>query len=352
MDILNTLIFKNTLYQYISFSLFVILGILLMKLYRYVIKRFLRDLVNKSRIKFDDILLDAAEFPGMIFILAVFIYLGLKFLTLPDNLHTILDNSIKVVIILCSTWFALNLLDDIVEYYIQPIVEASETKFDDQLISPLRKLLKILIVILGILTALKTIGYDITALLAGLGIGGLAVALAAQDTIKNFIAGILIFVDKPFKIKDWIKFEGGEGIVEDIGVRSTKIRTFDDSLIVVPNTNLVNVNIENFSEMRKRRVLVYIGLTYDTPVEKIKKAKEIIREIIENHPGTLPPIRITFYRFNTYSLDIRVEYFVRNFGFDYYLNTIDEINFKIKEAFDRESIEMAFPTETIYIRRD
>ncbi|GBF35904.1 MscS family membrane protein [Methanofervidicoccus abyssi] len=352
MDILNTLIFKNTLYQYISFSLFVILGILLMKLYRYVIKRFLRDLVNKSRIKFDDILLDAAEFPGMIFILAASIYLGLKFLTLPDNLHTILDNSIKVVIILCSTWFALNLLDDIVEYYIQPIVEASETKFDDQLISPLRKLLKILIVILGILTALKTIGYDITALLAGLGIGGLAVALAAQDTIKNFIAGILIFVDKPFKIKDWIKFEGGEGIVEDIGVRSTKIRTFDDSLIVVPNTNLVNVNIENFSEMRKRRVLVYIGLTYDTPVEKIKKAKEIIREIIENHPGTLPPIRITFYRFNTYSLDIRVEYFVRNFGFDYYLNTIDEINFKIKEAFDRESIEMAFPTETIYIRRD
>jgi len=220
------------------------------------------------------------------------------------------------------------------------------------LLSPLKKLLKILIVILGILTALKTIGYDITALLAGLGIGGLAVALAAQDTIRNFIAGILIFVDKPFKIKDWIKFDGGEGIVEDIGVRSTKIRTFDDSLIVVPNTSLVNANIENFSEMRKRRVLVYIGLTYDTPVEKIKRAKEIIKEIIEAHPGTLPPIRITFYKFNTYSLDIRVEYFIRNFGFDYYLNTIDEINLKIKEAFDREGIEMAFPTETIYLKRD
>ncbi|AXI24655.1 mechanosensitive ion channel protein MscL [Methanofervidicoccus sp. A16] len=351
MEIPN-LFLHSTLYQYLVFVLFIILGVLLTKIYRYIIKRYLRDLVNKSRIKFDDILLDAAEFPGTIFIFTVCIYFGLKFLTLPYNLHILLDNSIKVVVILCFTWFALNLLDDIVEYYIQPIVEESETKFDDQLLSPLKKLLKILIVILGILTALKTIGYDITALLAGLGIGGLAVALAAQDTIRNFIAGILIFVDKPFKIKDWIKFEGGEGIVEDIGVRSTKIRTFDDSLIVVPNTSLVNANIENFSEMRKRRVLVYIGLTYDTPVEKIKRAKEIIKEIIEAHPGTLPPIRITFYKFNTYSLDIRVEYFIRNFGFDYYLNTIDEINLKIKEAFDREGIEMAFPTETIYLKRD
>ena len=352
LNLLNITYFNNTLYQYMVFFLFLILGILLTKIYRYITKRYVRGLVNKSKIKFDDILLDAAEFPGMILIFTVCIYLGSKFLTLPYNIYILLDNSIKVVVILCFTWFALNLLDDIVKYYIQPIVEESETKFDDQLLSPLRKLMKILILILGILTALNTIGYDITALLAGLGIGGLAVALAAQDTIKNFIAGILIFVDKPFRIKDWIKFEGGEGIVEDIGVRSTKIRTFDDSLIVVPNTALVNANIENFSEMRKRRVLVYIGLTYDTPVEKIKRAKEIIREIIEDHHGTLPPIRITFHRFNTYSLDIRVEYFIRNFGFDYYLNTVDEINLKIKEAFDREGIEMAFPTETIYIRRD
>ena len=355
MEVLNLLsitYYNNTLYQYTVFFLFLILGVLLTKIYLYIIKRYLRNLVNKSQIKFDDILLDAAEYPGMILIFTACVYLGLKFLTLPSNIQVLLDNAVKVIVILCFTWFAVNLLDDIVEYYIQPVVEESETKFDDQLLSPLRKLLKIIVVILGVLTALKTIGYDITALLAGLGIGGLAVALAAQDTIKNFIAGILIFVDKPFRIKDWIKFEGGEGIVEDIGVRSTKIRTFNDSLIVVPNTNLVNANIENFSAMRKRRVLIYIGLTYDTPVEKIERAKEILREIIEGHPGTLPPVRITFHRFNTYSLDLRVEYFIRNFGFDYYLNTVDEINLKIKEAFDREGIEMAFPTEVVYVKMD
>jgi len=351
LNLLDITYFNNTLYQYMVFFLFLILGILLMKIYRYVIKMYLRNLANKSKIKFDNILLDAIEFPGMILIFTACVYIGSKFLTLPYTFHTLFDNSIKVVVILCLTWFALNLLDDILKYYVQPIVEESETKFDDQLLSPLRKLMKILILILGILTALNTVGYDITAILAGLGIGGLAVALAAQDTIKNFIAGILIFVDKPFKIGDWIKFDGGEGIVEDIGVRSTKIRTFDDSLIIAPNTNLINANIENFSEMRKRRVVVYIGLTYDTPVEKIKRAKEIIREIIENHSGTLPPIRINFYRFNTYSLDIRVEYFIKNFGFDYYLNTVDEINLKIKEVFDREGIEMAFPTEVIYIQK-
>ncbi|MBW9221101.1 mechanosensitive ion channel family protein [Methanothermococcus sp. SCGC AD-155-M21] len=352
LELLSITYFGNTLYNYIMFLLYVFVGIILTKIYRYIIKNHVKKWIKNSKTKFDDIFLDAAQFPGMILILAGFIYFGLKFLILPYNIDIILDEAIKVIIILCGTWFALNFLDDTIEHYVVPIVEKSETKFDDQLISPLRKLLKILIVILGILTALNTIGYNITALLAGLGIGGLAVALAAQDTVKNFIAGILIFLDKPFKINDWIKFDGGEGIVEDIGIRSTKIRTFGDSLIIVPNANLLSANIENLSEMRKRRVLIDVGLTYDTSVEKLNKAKEIIKNIIDNHHSTLPPVRVTFNKFGSFSLDIRVEYFIRNFGFDYYLNTIDEINLKIKEEFERESIEMAFPTQTVYIKND
>ena len=140
--------------------------------------------------------------------------------------------------------------------------------------------------------------------------------------------------------------------MEDVGLRSTKIRTFWDSLIIVPNASLLDANIENFSEMRKRRVLINIGLTYDTSVEQLKRAKEIIRDIIENHKATLPPTRITFKEFGDYSLNFRVEYFVRNFGFDYYLDTIDEINMKIKEELEKEGIEMAFPTQTVYLKKD
>lgn len=352
MDILNITYFGNTLYNYIFFILFIIFGIIFGKLFNYVIKSHVKKLVGKTKTKFDDIVLDALELPIILLIFIGFFYLGLKFLVLPNTTHILLDEGIKIVVILCGTWFSINFIDDIIYYYIIPLVEKSETKFDDQIISPLRKLLKIIIIIAGFLMALKTAGYDITTLLTGLGIGGLAVALAAQDTVKNFIAGVLIFIDKPFKLHHWIKFEGGEGIVEDIGVRSTKIRTFGDSLIIVPNANLLSANIENFSEMRKRRVLMTIGLTYDTPMEKLKRAKEIIKDIIDNHKATLPPIRITFKEFGDFSLNIRVEYFIRNFGFDYYLDTIDEINMKIKEEFDKEGIEMAFPTQTVYLRKD
>ena len=352
MDILNITYFGNTLYNYIFFILFIIFGIIFGKLFNYVIKSHVKRLVGKTKTKFDDIVLDALELPIILLIFIGFFYLGLRFLVLPNNIHILLDESIKIVVILCGTWFSINFIDDIIYYYVMPLVEKSETKFDDQIISPLRKLLKIIIILAGFLMALETAGYDITTLLTGLGIGGLAVALAAQDTVKNFIAGVLIFIDKPFKLNHWIKFEGGEGIVEDIGVRSTKIRTFGDSLIIVPNANLLSANIENFSEMRKRRVLMTIGLTYDTPMEKLKRAKEIIKDIIDNHKATLPPIRITFKEFGDFSLNIRVEYFIRNFGFDYYLDTIDEINMKIKEEFDKEGIEMAFPTHTVYLRKD
>jgi MscS family membrane protein len=352
MDLLNATYFGNTLYNYIIFILFIIFGIVFGKLFNSIIKRYIKNLVGKTKTKFDDIILEALELPIILLIFVGFLYLGLKFLVLPSSIDILLNEAIKIVVILCGTWFAVNFVDDFIGHYIMPIVEKSETKFDDQVVSPLRKLLKIIIVIAGLLMALKTAGYDITTLLAGLGISGLAVALAAQDTVKNFIAGVLIFVDKPFKINHWIKFDGGEGIVEDIGIRSTKIRTFGDSLIIVPNANLLSANIENFSEMRKRRVLVTIGLTYDTSVEKLSKAKEIIKNIIDNHNATLPPIRITFEEFGDFSLNIRVEYFIRNFGFDYYLDTIDEINMKIKEEFEKEGIEMAFPTQTVYLKKD
>ncbi|AEH06014.1 mechanosensitive ion channel family protein [Methanothermococcus okinawensis] len=352
MDFLNITYFGNPFYAYIIFILFIVFGIIFGKLTNFIVKSYVKRIVGKTKTKFDDIVLNAIEHPIVILVFTGFLYFGLKFLVLPSAISILLNEAIKIVVILCMTWFAVNFVDDFINYYVIPAVEKSETKFDDQIVPPLRKLLKILIIIAGLLMGLETAGYDITTLLAGLGIGGLAVALAAQDTVKNFIAGVLIFMDKPFRLNHWIRFDGGEGIVEDVGVRSTKIRTFDDSLIIVPNANLLGANIENLSEMRKRRVLVNIGLTYDTSVEKINKAKEIIKNIIDEHNATLPPIRITFKEFGDFSLNIRVEYFIRNFGFDYYLNTIDEINMKIKEEFEKEGIEMAFPTQTVYVKKD
>ncbi|MEO2117987.1 MAG: mechanosensitive ion channel family protein [Methanocaldococcus sp.] len=345
-------IFGNNLYNIFIFVGFTLLGVIVGRLIDKIVKQYLKKIINNTKTKFDDILLDSIDIPIVVLIVILFFYFGLSFLSLPNYIINIISGGIKVVVVLSATYFAVKFIDGVFEHYLIPFTEKTETELDEHIIKPLKKIIKIIIIILGLLTALSSVGYDITALLAGLGVGGLALALAMQDTIENFIAGILILIDKPFSLGHWVKVKGAEGIVEEIGIRSTRIRTFDYTLITIPNSELLKSEIENLTVRDRRRVLMTIGLTYNTPVEKIKRAKEIIKEIVENHPATLPPYRVHFKEYGDWSLNLRVEYFVRNMGFDYYLNAIDNINLKIKEEFEKEGIEMAFPTYTVYLEKD
>jgi len=282
MTILDAIYLGNPLKNYILFLVFIFLGVFFGKLVRIITTKYLRALAGKTKTKFDDILLDALDMPLIILIFAGFFWYGLNYLVLPQKIGILANEAINVVVTLSGVWFLVKFVDDFIIEFIAPLAEKSETKLDDHVIPPLRKLVRILIIVIGFLVMLDNIGYDITTLLAGLGIGGLAVALASKETVENFIAGILIIMDKPFGMGDWIKFGSSEGIVEEVGIRSTRIRTFDDSLIVVPNANILRTEIENFSAMRKRRVLINIGLTYDTPVEKLKRAKEINTPLTKN----------------------------------------------------------------------
>ncbi len=342
----------DLIYRIAIFSLFAILGLILSFITNKILKNILKKLTLKTKTKLDDILYSSLELPIYIFIISTFIYFGIFFLPIQQNILILITNGYKALTIILFTLFLYKLVDSIINCYVEPYIKKTDSKLDDHIIVPLKKLIKLLIIIFGILFALSSVGYDITALLAGLGIGGLAIALAMQDVIKNFIAGILIYVDKPFIIGHWIKVDNFEGIVEEIGLRTTKIRSFDYSLIIVPNSKILEAEIENFSVRDRRRVLVTIGLTYSTPPEKIKMAIEIIKRIIEEHPATLPPYRVHFVEYGDWSLNLRVEYYIRNMGFDYYLNALSDINLKIKEEFNKKNIEMAFPTYSIYIEKD
>ncbi|AEF96480.1 mechanosensitive ion channel family protein [Methanotorris igneus] len=352
MEILNAVYFGNPLKNYLLCILSILFGIFLGRVLHYVIKNYIKAMVSRTKTKLDDIFLYAIDEPLVILAVISGIWIGFSFLELPENISILINEGVVVAVTLCVILFLIKFVDDFILEYVVPLTEKTESKLDDQLIPPLRKFLKILIVVFGFVVILDNLGYDVTTLLAGLGIGGLAVALASKDTLENLIAGILIIVDKPFTIGDWIKVSDYEGIVEEIGIRSTRIRTFGDSLITIPNASLSTNVIENFSAMRKRRVLTTIGITYDTPADKIKKAEEILKDILKNHPAVVEPIRIHFVEYGDWSLNLRVEYFIKNLGFDYYLNALNEINLKIKEEFEKEGIEMAFPTQTVYLRRD
>ncbi|AAR39052.1 NEQ198 [Nanoarchaeum equitans Kin4-M] len=331
----------------IAFIAFIITGFLATKILSYFLEGIIKKLVIDSNTKIDDIIYNSLRLPLLLIVFLIFLYIGILLAPIQIDINFV-NNVFKFVSILVGTYAIVNFVDGIFEYYIIPWAEKTETKLDEHLIKPLRKLIRLLIIVFGLLTALSSVGYDITTILAGLGIGGLAFALAMQDTIKNFIAGVLILIDKPFTIGDWIRVGDLEGIIEEVGIRSTRIRTFDQSLITVANSYLLERPIENFSERTKRRVLINIGITYETPVEKIEKAKQIIKEILSSNPMVVGPIRVHFYSFGDWSLNIRVEYYVKNTNFDEFLDTVDYINKEIKRRFDLEGIEFAYPTYTIY----
>ena len=216
----------------------------------------------------------------------------------------------------------------------------------------MRIISRVIMIIIGSIYLIRIIsGKPINALLAGLGIGALAVALAAQDTLKNFFGSIMIMLDKPFSIGQRIIIEGHDGVIEQIGFRSTRVRTLTGHLVTVPNDKMATSSVENIGQRPSIRRLTNITITYDTPPEKVEKAVSIIREILDNHEGMDPefPPRVYFNEFNDTSLNILMVYWY--FPPDYwaYLDFSERINLEIMNQFEKEGIEFAFPTTTTYL---
>ena len=356
-QIITDILAHNTLTNYILFTLSIILSVIIGKYANALIKRIADKLHEKSGIELDELLVRALSLPVAIAIILTGFYFGVNFLYLPSSLKTTINEGILTAFILCVVVFFDRFLNELVDRYLaQTISKRAKREVDDQIVVITKKLVRLVVWVVGLLLILSNFGYDIKTLLAGLGIGGLAVALASQNLVSNLIAGLIILTDRPFKIGNWVSFSGGSGIVEDIGIRSTKIRATDNSIIVVPNSKLIDEIIQNVPSKNKWKVSTTIGITYNTPVEKIKKAEEIIKNILLENPNVEDePITIYFKEFGDWSLNIQVVYYIKNNrynGYQKYISTINEVNLKIKEEFDREGIEFAFPTYTLYLKRD
>jgi len=252
------------------------------------------------------------------------------------------------------TIFVLYLLTRAVDLGVEVLkarAARTESTLDDQLVPLLGKSLKWFIWIIGGLLFLQNVlNYNISSLIAGLGIGGLAIGLAAQDTIANVFGAIMIFIDRPFKVGDAVNLEGFEGSVESIGLRSTRIRTWDGTLVTIPNRTVASTNINNLAARPMRRTNFTIGLVYDTSTEKLEQALAILRDILKNHPST-GQYRAYFNRFGDFSLNILVQHWCKFMDYEAYLKAIEEINLEIKRRFEAAGLEFAFPTQTIELKR-
>ncbi|WP_227935640.1 mechanosensitive ion channel family protein [Alkalihalobacillus deserti] len=316
---------------------------------RYIFKLVLATLRKTPTELFTNILL-SFERPLRTFWIVLGTYLALMYLPFHFTTIDFVDQIYRSIIIILIGWGLYNYTS---EHSMAFFRFARNSDVEESMLIPfVSKVLRFAVIALTIVVIASEWGYEISGFIAGLGLGGLAFALAAQDTIGNFFGGIIIVTEKPFSKGDWIQTPSVEGTVEDINFRSTQIRTFADSVITIPNSKLANEPITNWSEMGKRRVSFSIGLTYSTPQEKVEKCARKIEEVLRLHEGVDQDlIMVRFNEFNDSSLDIFIYYFTKTTMWTEWFKIKEDVNFKIMNILEEENVTIAFPTRSIHMEK-
>jgi len=331
-----------------ALALGIILGTILIAKFVYlVISKIISFFTRKTATRLDDIILEKMKEPALFAFILVGFWFGIDILYLSEGVQNLVNHAFYFAITFNVAWVIARLLDAFLDEYLKPLVAKSDTDLDDQMLPIARKAAKYAIWILAIVVGLNNAGYDVGALIAGLGLGGFAFALAAKDSISHIFGGFVIFTDKPFKIKDRIQVKGFDGNVEQIGIRSTRIRTLDGRLVTIPNADIANDAIINVTSEPTRRVIVDLGLTYNTTASQMQKGIEIVKKIAFDHPDLLGEKCVAaFTEFLDFSLNLKFVYFIKN-GSDV-LAVMNAVNKEILEQFNAAGLEFAFPTQTIH----
>jgi len=286
---------------------------------------------------------------------ALGICLSAKLWNLTDEMTALRDDAVGVLLVVTVAYIIYQLVE-LMDYWMKRLTAKTQTTLDDMMVPLVRKTLRTLIVLLGVVQIAQQLSdKPVTSILAGLGVGGLAVALAAQDTIKNFFGSLVIFADHPFQLGDRIVVDDTDGCVEDVGMRSTRIRTLDGHLVTVPNGELANKMIRNISKRPYIKRVANLGVTYDTPPEKVERAMEIIKEELDRENEKLHPdfpSRVYFTDFNACSLNILVIYWFAPPNYWDLLEFDQAFNLAVLRRFNEEGIEFAFPTQTLYVNNE
>lgn len=309
----------------------------------------LKKLSEKTQTTFDDKVVEVLENPFRWGIIAIGFYFAFSLFSVTSDIASIVQHLLRSTIILLAMWIfyrALNIFSDSMLAFSRRF----HSDLGESLANLLVSVLKSFVVIIGVITVFQEWGFNVSGFLASLGLVGMAFALAAKDTAANLFGSLVIFTDRPFKIGDWVKTPDVEGTIESIGIRSTKVRTFAQALVSVPNGVLANTAILNWSEMGKRRIKMTIGVTYDTSSEQMQSILEGIRTLLKNdaeiHPDT---IFIHFTDFQDSALGIFCYFFTNTTNWGEYVQVRERINLEIMRIVESNGASFAFPSQSLYI---
>lgn len=337
------------LWKYVASLIYIALAFLVARALNYIVNHWLKRIAKKTPTKYDDLILELLRGPVELVAFVIFLNIGLGIFDWPPRAQDYFSRGFVIVVACSLTYVALKLADLVLGLWREKFVSTQDRVFANQLVPLISKTVKIVVVIAAVLLTAENLHWEIKSLLAGLSVGGLALGLAAQDTVANLFGAIAVFLDKPFYVGDRIRVESVEGTVESIGLRSTRVRNIDGHVVTVPNKLMGNAVITNISRRPTIRTEMNFGLTYDTPNSKLKRATAILEEVFRANPKTSDLI-VSFNKFNDSALNILVAHVWNGTDGKTYFAEMQEMNLQIKERFEGEGIEFAFPTQTTHVR--
>jgi len=348
MAFLTSKFYENEIWRwFLVLGIIVFVWLFLRVLMRWIIRRLSR-YAEKTDTRFDDLLVDLLSKTRTLFVIVLALYAGSLAVTLPDTADWVLRTAFVLALLFQAGYWG----NAFVTFWINRTVRR---KLDDDAstatsMAAFGFVARLAIWTIVVLLALDNMGLDITTLIAGLGIGGIAIALAVQNILGDLFASLSIIVDKPFVIGDFIIIGDDAGTVEKIGLKTTRVRSLSGEQIVCANSDLLSSRVRNYKRMYERRIPFTIGVTYDTPAEKLERIPGIIRAIIEGQPTTRFD-RCHFKSFGDFALSVETVYYVLVPDYGTYMDIQQSINLAVMRAFEEEGIEFAYPTQTLYLSK-
>jgi MscS family membrane protein len=341
--------FGQPLWKYLASLVFIALAFIVARLCKFIANHWLKRLAARTKTKYDDLFLDLIHGPVEVVAFVILLHIGLGIFDWPPAAQIFFSHALIIVVACSLTYVALKIVDLLLGLWREKVVSPQDKVFANQLIPLISKTAKIAIVIAAALLTAENLNWEIKSLLAGLSVGGLALGLAAQDTVANLFGAVAVFLDKPFYVGDRIRVDAVDGTVELIGLRSTRLRNVDGYLVTVPNKLMGNAVITNLSRRPTIRTEMNFGLTTETPVEKIRRATVLLEEIFRANPRT-SELLVSFNKFTDSALNILVAHVWNGTEAKAHFAEMQEMNLQIKARFEAEKIEFANPTQTIYLK--
>jgi MscS family membrane protein len=328
------------LWKYVASLIYILLAFYAARLVDWLTGVWLKRLALKTNTLTDDLLLALLHGPVRVLTFVIFLDLGLTLFDWSDAAKLFLSKGFIVIVAGSLTYLAVKVVGLVLDMWKRRSTREGDRKFDEQLFSIIRRSLVTFVVVVAVLVTAQNLGINITAVITSLSIGGLAVGLAAQDTLGNLFGAVAVFVDKPFRVGDAIKIDGTEGRVESVGMRSTRVRNPEGQLVTVPNKTIGNAIIANITERRNIRTSMDLVLAQSLPADKVRRALALLKEIYGGHPMTAD-LSISFNRFAGKNININVIHWWRGADYPKYLAGIQDMNLAVKERFDAEEITFA-----------